>query len=172
MNEFLVFQVTIKDHRESLPRCSKGRDGNAKYENTEVRVPLKTKIGELKKMRIFQGGQESYDADKFTLEHEGVELRDECTLGSICSPGSKELRLEVHSICFTVKKANNEWNFPLNVKRRDLNASLDGVVKREVLAQKAIHPDRVRRVALGCECDRFPCSCYSTPDEYINVWLN
>ena len=141
--------MTVEDYRRSLPRCSKGYDEDEEYEDAEVRVPLKTTISQIKAMGLLQRGGQGFKADKFTLEHEGVELGDECTLGSIYSPGSKELRLKVHSLSFTVREGNNKWNFPLNMKRRDLVERGSDFVKEQVHLQKGIHPRRVQGVEGG-----------------------
>ena len=167
----LLFQVTIEDFRRNLPRCPRGFVRNAKYEDAEVRVPLRTTIYQMKAMGLLKYDKESFRADGFTLEHEGVELGDECTLGSIYSPGSEELRFKVHSISCTVRDWDGIWEFPLKMKRRDLEKRAEDFVKEQVHLEKGIHPHKVRGINDGICCETFPCGYSSFPGNFIHVRL-
>ena len=76
-----MFQVTVADHY--------GR-------RTTKLLPSETSIHKLKKEKLWNGGQEEYSPDLFTLSHEEKMLNDDMTLDDLCMEG-KELFLEIHS---------------------------------------------------------------------------
>ena len=93
-------------------------------------------------MKIFFGGQNSYPADKFTLEHKGRELSDDETLASTYTPG-QELILHFHSITYTIKDSQGKWEKPLTIKTEDIHDRGEKIIKGHLYSYKDIHPDRV-----------------------------
>ena len=60
-------------------------------------LPRWTSICDLKKKKLFNGGQEKYSPDLFTLSHDEVILQNNLSLDDYCFPGD-EVVLQISSI--------------------------------------------------------------------------
>ena len=83
--------MTIKDHNG---------------QQTTISQPRETTVYALKAEKIWNGGQQSYPADKFTLSHKGKTPQDDMTLADIISP-LEDLCLEIETFDVILENGMN-----------------------------------------------------------------
>ena len=88
------FQVCVVDHRNIISVLS---------------LPICTSVYDLKKEKLWNGGEERYPPDLFTLGHNGKILHDDMTLADLDTSGS-ELVLQIFSFDIILKNWSTKTN--------------------------------------------------------------
>ena len=133
--------MTIHDYR-------KQRD------HSIVTVPWSTRISSLKNMKIFEGGRESYPADKFTLSYNGKQVADdESSLLSIAGRNClflhglpSHLTFEIDTIDITVEADDGSREWPMTIETEDLWKRDYNLIKGFVFGIEDIDTDDVTKI--------------------------
>ena len=71
---------------------------SGRFEGTSLVVPKSTTIGQLKNMKIFDGGRRNCPPDSFTLKNvaTGTAFQDDAVVGLMAYSGDNKLSFDVH----------------------------------------------------------------------------
>ena len=101
-------------------------------------------------MKIFEGGRESYPADKFTLSYLGQLADDESLLSIACSYSlhrlTSHLTFEIDTIDITVEADDGSWEWPMTIETEDLWKRDYNLIKGFVFGIEDIDTDDVTKI--------------------------